>query len=37
MGFMTKLNDNDEDLIEAELAEDDGMFDDDELENKEEA
>jgi hypothetical protein len=28
MGFMTKLNDNDEDMIEAELAEDDGMFND---------
>lgn len=25
---MTKLNDNDEEMIEAELAEDDGMFND---------
>lgn len=33
MGFMTKLNDNEEDLIEAELAEDDGMFNDEEMED----
>ena len=32
MGFMTKLNDNDED-IEAELAEDDGIFNDDEIDS----
>ena len=32
MGFMTKLNDNDED-IEAELAEDDGMFNEDEIDS----
>jgi len=32
MGFMTKLNDNDED-IGAELAEDDGMFNDDEIDS----
>lgn len=35
---MTKVNDNDDDLIEAELAEDDGMFleDEDTEEHKQE-